>query len=117
MGADDRGEPAERTRITYFCAQGHQSKPIFALQAQIPELWECTRCSQPAGQDRDNPPAAGFVAPYKTHLAYVRERRSDADAERLLNEALAKLRGVPIPAQVVRPAAPAATPVQADPAA
>ena len=33
------------------------------------------------------------MAPYKTHLAYVRERRSDADAERLLNEALAKLRG------------------------
>ena len=92
MGADDRGEPAERTRVTYFCSQGHQSKPVFALQAAIPDLWECPRCSQPAGRDQNNPPAPGFVAPYKTHLAYVRERRSDADAERLLNEALAKLR-------------------------
>lgn len=31
--------------------------------------------------------------PYKTHLAYVRERRSDADGEAILAEALAKLRG------------------------
>src|ERR1700722_1216800 len=93
MGADDRGEPAERTRVTYFCSQGHQSRPVFSLQAQIPDVWECPRCSQPTGRDQDNPPAAGFVAPYKTHLAYVRERRSDADAERLLNEALDKLRG------------------------
>jgi hypothetical protein len=117
MGADDRGEPAERTQITYFCAQGHQSRPIFSVQAQIPETWECPRCSQPAGRDRDNPPSAGMVAPYRTHLAYVRERRSDADAERLLNEALAKLRGVPIPAQAVRPTPPVAAPAQADPAA
>ena len=31
--------------------------------------------------------------PYKTHLAYVRERRSAADGEAILAEALAKLRG------------------------
>ncbi|MCM3523360.1 RNA polymerase-binding protein RbpA, partial [Curtobacterium sp. P97] len=29
---------------------------------------------------------------YKTHLAYVRERRSDADGAALLEEALSKLR-------------------------
>ena len=50
-------------------------------------------CGLPAGQDRDNPPTAALVAPYKTHLAYVRERRSEADGEILLAEALAKLRG------------------------
>ena len=47
----------------------------------------------PAGQDRDNPPAPTKVEPYKTHLAYVRERRNDEDGEAILAEALAKLRG------------------------
>ena len=32
------------------------------------------------------------AAPYKTHLEYVRERRSEAEAEILLAEALARLR-------------------------
>ncbi|WP_199850750.1 RNA polymerase-binding protein RbpA, partial [Thermobifida fusca] len=29
---------------------------------------------------------------YKTHLAYVKERRSEADGEAILQEAIAKLR-------------------------
>jgi hypothetical protein len=33
------------------------------------------------------------VEPYKTHLAYVKERRSDADGEAILAEALQRLRG------------------------
>ena len=33
------------------------------------------------------------VEPYKTHLAYVKERRSDSDGEAILAEALARLRG------------------------
>jgi hypothetical protein len=32
------------------------------------------------------------VEPYKTHLAYVKERRSDADGKAILEEALATLR-------------------------
>lgn len=47
----------------------------------------------PAGQDQHNPPAPSRNEPYKTHLAYVRERRTDADGEAILAEALAKLRG------------------------
>jgi hypothetical protein len=47
----------------------------------------------PAGQDRETPPSAPKNEPYKTHLAYVKERRSDADGEAILAEALAKLRG------------------------
>ena len=47
----------------------------------------------PAGQDWDNPPDPPRTEPYKTHLAYVPERRSDADGEAILAEALAKLRG------------------------
>jgi len=42
---------------------------------------------------RENPPAPPKNEPYKTHLAYVKERRSDADGAAILAEALAKLRG------------------------
>jgi hypothetical protein len=45
------------------------------------------------GRDKANPPAPPKTEPYKTHLAYVRERRNDADGEAILAEALAKLRG------------------------
>jgi len=43
---------------------------------------------------RPRAPAAGTWTwprnePYKTHLAYVRERRSDADGDAILEEALA----------------------------
>jgi hypothetical protein len=55
-------------------------------------VWECSGCGLPAGQDRDNPPERVAVVPFKTHLDYVRERRSDAEAEILLAEALARVR-------------------------
>ena len=42
--------------------------------------------------DSDNPPPAPKIEPYKTHLAYVKERRSDAEAKDILDEALQTLR-------------------------
>ena len=71
----------------------HETRPSFADDAAIPETWDCPRCGFPAGQDRDNPPAQTKTEPYKTHLAYVRERRNAEDGEAILAEALAKLRG------------------------
>jgi hypothetical protein len=92
-GDSDRGLLDERIQIDYFCSRRHRCTLSFAVQAAIPELWDCPHCGQPAGRDEDNPPpTTTTVAPYKTHLAYVRQRRSDADAELLLGEALAKLR-------------------------
>lgn len=93
MGEAERGEPAPRRRISYWCANAHESRPSFADDAEIPDTWDCPRCGLPAGQDRETPPSAPKNEPYKTHLAYVKERRSDADGEAILAEALAKLRG------------------------
>lgn len=92
MGEAERGDSAPRHRVSFWCANGHETRPSFATEAAVPETWDCPRCGLPAGQDRDNPPAAPKIEPYKTHLAYVKERRSDADGEAILNEALAKLR-------------------------
>jgi rubredoxin len=92
MGEAERGDAAPRHRVTFYCANSHETRPSFAAEAAIPETWDCPRCGLPAGRDKENPPAAPKVEPYKTHLAYVKERRSDADGEAILNEALAKLR-------------------------
>jgi hypothetical protein len=92
MGESERGETAPRHRISYWCANGHESRPSFAVEADLPEVWDCPRCGFPAGQNEQRPPDAPRNEPYKTHLAYVKERRSDADGEAILAEALARLK-------------------------
>lgn len=92
MGEDERGESAPRVRVSFWCANRHETRPSFATDAPIPEQWDCPRCGWPASQDRANPPARPTNEPYKTHLAYVRERRNDEEGEAILAEALAKLR-------------------------
>jgi hypothetical protein len=92
MGEAERGESAPRRRVEFYCANGHVSRPSFAIEAPVPDSWDCPRCGLPAGQDEQRPPAPPRTEPYKTHLAYVRERRSDEDGNAILEEALAKRR-------------------------
>ncbi|GAB3862761.1 hypothetical protein GCM10029963_69730 [Micromonospora andamanensis] len=47
-----------------------------------PTVWDCPRCGLPAGQDAQDPPGRTRAEPYKTHLAYVKERRTDAEGRR-----------------------------------
>jgi hypothetical protein len=92
MRPDERSEPAPRREVMYFCAAGHASQIWFALDAAAPETWDCPRCGQPAGLDGQNPPGRLRAEPYKSHLAYVKERRSEEDGAKILAEALEKLR-------------------------
>jgi hypothetical protein len=92
MGEAERGEAAPRQFVTFFCINNHTTELQFAIEAEVPESWDCPRCGMPSSVDADNRPTAKKIEPYKTHLAYVKERRSDADGEAILAEALAKLR-------------------------
>lgn len=94
MGEAERGDAAPRLTISYWCARGHETTPSFAVEegAVVPETWDCPRCGLPAGRDRENPPEPLRNEPYKTHLAYVKERRTDADGQNLLDEALSAVR-------------------------
>jgi hypothetical protein len=65
----------------------------FAIEAVVPDTWDCPRCGLPAGLDPDDVPVAEGSTRYLTHMGFVRQRRSQEDGEILLNEALAKLRG------------------------
>lgn len=92
MGEAERGEAAPRQSITYFCTNDHTTVLQFAIEADVPESWDCPRCGMPASQDADNRPTAPRTEPYKTHLAYVKERRTDDEASDILTEALETLR-------------------------
>ncbi len=89
----ERGQIAQAEKITYyfFCSNEHVMSPMFAAtvaKEDIPEFLECTKCGLPAGQDKANLPAVSKNEPYKTHLAYVKERRSEEEAAQLLEEAI-----------------------------
>jgi len=92
MGEAERGEAAPRQSVTYFCSQEHRTMIAFSVEAVVPESWDCPRCGLPASVDQENPPPPPKIEPYKTHLAYVKERRSDAEARDILEEALTTLR-------------------------
>ncbi len=92
MGEAERGEAAPRRYVSFFCSNGHETRVAFSVEAQVPEAWDCPRCGLPANLDENNPPPPPKIQPYKTHLAYVKERRSDKEAAAILQEALENLR-------------------------
>ena len=92
MGEAERGEAAPRQAVTYFCSHEHRSVVTFAVEAHGPRVVGLPRCGLPASLDSENPPPAPKIEPYKTHLAYVKERRSDKEAEDILDEAIELLR-------------------------
>lgn len=91
-GEKERGPGVGRVTVTFWCAIGHSTRPIFAESADIPVTWDCRDCDRLAGLDPENPPVPVPTGPFKTHLAYVRDRRSAAEAEAILDEALTRLR-------------------------
>jgi hypothetical protein len=92
MGEAERGEAAPRQSVTYFCSNDHVTELQFSVEAEVPESWDCPRCGMPASVDEQNRPTAPKIEPYKTHLAYVKERRSESEAAEILTEAIETLR-------------------------
>ncbi|MEU4678214.1 RNA polymerase-binding protein RbpA [Micromonospora sp. NPDC023737] len=86
-----RYEPAPRRAVTYWCRNGHWMEILIAADAVAPPQWDCRRCGHPAGPDAQNPPGRSRAEPHKTHLAYVKERRTDEEGAAILAEALAAL--------------------------
>jgi hypothetical protein len=92
MGEAERGEAAPRQQVTYFCVNDHVTELQFSVEAEIPESWDCPRCGMPSSVDENDRPTAPKIEPYKTHLAYVKERRSESEAAEILTEAIETLR-------------------------
>ena len=95
MGEQDRGFHADRITISYWDALGNETVRHFAAnlpEDEIPVTIDSPSSGLPAGRDKENPPAVAKLEPYKTHLAYVKERRSEEEAAQLLEDALTQLR-------------------------
>ncbi|HIY66083.1 MAG TPA: RNA polymerase-binding protein RbpA [Candidatus Agrococcus pullicola] len=95
MGEQDRGYHAGRRAISYWDALGNEIVRYFAAdlpEEEIPETVDSPTTGLPAGRDKTRPPQVQKSEPYKTHLAYVKERRTPEEADQLLDEALQKLR-------------------------
>jgi len=95
MGEQDHGYHADRVAVQYWDALGNETVRYFAAglpEEEIPEIIDCPTSGLPAGRDQANPPQVAKNEPYKTHLAYVKERRTPEEAEQLLEEALQQLR-------------------------
>jgi len=95
MGEQDRGVHAERIAVSYWDAMGNETVRYFAAnlpEEEIPEIIDSPSTGLPAGRDKNNPPQVARNEPYKTHLAYVKERRTEEEAAQILDEALQKLR-------------------------
>lgn len=100
-------EAAPRQSVTYVCASGHAFAVVFALGAEVPGAWDC-RCGgvarlegTPAGTgNRPRLPGYGVVGNGRydracddtAPRAQLAKRRTDAELEALLAEALAGLR-------------------------
>lgn len=86
--------------IEYFCARGHITRVPFSATAlfSVPEKWQCEVCFEnatrtppgvtPVGDEPVSPPNPDATR----HIDEVNARRSAAQREQILNEALERLR-------------------------
>jgi hypothetical protein len=87
-------EVEPRREVSYWCVNGHHTARGWSAAATAPELWVCRHCGLPAGQDHAHPPEPMTNQPGKSPLARLLERRSEAECEALLAEALQSLRAL-----------------------
>jgi hypothetical protein len=95
MGEQDRGIIADRIQVSYWDALGNETVRFFSAQVdpeEIPDIIDSPSSGLPAGRDKNNPPELPSNEPYKTHLAYVKERRTEKEAKAILEESLERLR-------------------------
>ncbi len=87
----------QRMQKTYLCsACGHETTLTFAIDADVPDTWECRSCGAEALLRTDEGTTVVIdhsddKAP-RTHWDMLLERRTVAELEQLLEERLAILR-------------------------
>ena len=83
-----------RANHLYQCPKGHQTSVVFALEAELPESWQCKTCSEQGmliteGQVMD----VNFEERTgRSHWEMLLERRTREELEEILQERLAEIR-------------------------
>lgn len=95
MEREEGVELAARRSITFICRNDHEFQVTFALEAEIPNTWDCKFCHTPASRLRDGElirdKALEVEAP-RSHYDMVLERRTREELEVLLEEVLADMK-------------------------
>ena len=94
---DDLVEPAETQDVTYRCPSGHTFVTRFFAGAEVvPHRWDCRSCDAQANTDdpksEEVPTSRRDLGRSKTPWQMLRERRTLAELEILLEERLVLLR-------------------------
>ncbi|MDR3361109.1 MAG: RNA polymerase-binding protein RbpA [Bifidobacteriaceae bacterium] len=91
LESEDGVEFAERQETVYDCPEGHTTILPFALDAEIPSVWQC-RCGLTAVLRDAVDPIMPKVRRPRSHWDMLLERRSLEELEELLEEHLVRLR-------------------------
>jgi rubredoxin len=91
--SDRNTDLAPRREARYDCPQGHSFGMPFAVEADVPAIWECRICGATALLRDGEEPEAKKGKPARTHWDMLMERRTTEDLEEVLAERLALLRG------------------------
>jgi hypothetical protein len=78
----------------FWCPEDHQTTVVFSDDAEPPEQWPCRECGEIAQRARGTAVRSGrrIEGSHKTPYEFMMMRRTPADGERLLAEALDELR-------------------------
>lgn len=83
----------ERQDVGYSCPFGHEFEVPFAIDAEVPDAWDCPTCSalsiRTGIEDfQDEKPNK----PTRSHWDMLLERRSEEELEQLLQERLQEVK-------------------------
>jgi len=91
--SDSGVELEGRQLVSYHCSNCSAVLAIpFALEAELPDHWSCTRCGHEAWREGVTPVVEEHDRVGKTPFEMLLERRSREELEEILNERLTYLR-------------------------
>jgi len=89
---DEGIDVAPRQAVRYDCPHGHGFSVPFAVEADVPSVWECRFCGAEALIADGDQPEMKRIKPARTHWDMLLERRNVDELEELLAERLQLLR-------------------------
>ncbi|MEY2826803.1 MAG: hypothetical protein RLZZ122_1167 [Actinomycetota bacterium] len=95
LESDRNVEFSERMFSSFRCANGHNFEIPFAIDAELPDSWECRFCSSHARRVVDGEEVALTLESSnnpRSHFEMLLERRSREELEELLQERLTEMR-------------------------
>lgn len=87
-----RSSFAARVLVSYWCEAKHTTTCTFAAGAKAPASWVCPKCGRPSYRDPGQvPPPGERELRQREHLGRVKERRTEADGQALIEWAADRL--------------------------